>query len=120
MGFIANIQKKRAIKSYINKLGKDLAKRYGKSKKYTSAQVVKTVQDEGYIWRHICYAHALYTSAEQFMKWHEEQGESCDYEAMREEITENYFHGNAASFEAASCSEDVLDYAAGGDVGSHD
>ena len=88
-------RKKRAIKSYIHSLGKDLAKRYGKSKKYTPGQIVTTVHDCGYNWRHICYAHALYTSQKQFDKWHKEQGENCDYVSMREEISQSFYGGNS-------------------------
>ncbi|XOV77536.1 MAG: DUF6559 family protein [Aestuariibacter sp.] len=97
----ANLIKKRAIKSYIRRLGKDLARRYGKSKEYTSGQVIKTVQDEGYNWRHICYAHALYTSMKQFDKLHQEQGENCDYYEMRNEIAESFFGGVVSSMESA-------------------
>ncbi len=72
-----NYCKKRAIKSYINKLRQSLIKRYGSQKQYTSGQVERTVHDEGYNWRHIYYAHALYTSFKQFNKWHDDRGESC-------------------------------------------
>jgi len=95
MYFFAGIRKNRAIKSYVHRLGRDLATRYGKAKEYTPGQVVKTVQDCGYNWRHICYAHALYVSHKHFDKWHEEQGETCDYLAMREEIASNHFGGSA-------------------------
>jgi len=120
MFIIASFQKKRAIKSYIQRLGKDLAKRYGKSKAYTSGQIVRTVQDENYNWRHICYAHAMYTSFEHFQNWHKEQGESCDYNGMREEITNNYFSGDTASFEAVSQSESGIESSIGSDAGGTD
>ncbi|WP_144393249.1 DUF6559 family protein [Pleionea sediminis] len=113
MYFFAGIRKKRAIKSYINRLGKDLAKRYGRSKQYTPGQVVKTVQDCGYNWRHICYAHALYVSQKHFEKWHKEQGEPCDYTAMREDIAHNYFGGNVESMASS-------DFSGGFDTGFSD
>ena len=120
MFLLASFQKKRAIKNYVQFLGRDLARRYGKSKTYTSGQVVKTVQDEKYNWRHICYAHAMYTSFEKFQQWHEEQGETCDYNVMREEIINNYFCGDKASFESASLSESGFDGAVSGDVSGSD
>lgn len=95
MYLFAGIRKRRAIKSYIHHLGHDLAKRYGKAKKYTPDQVAKTIHDCGYNRHHICYAHALYTSHKQFDNWHEEQGEICDYLVIREEIAQSHFDGNA-------------------------
>lgn len=113
-----NFRKKRAIKSYINKLGHSLAKRYGRRKLYTSGQVERTVHDEGYNWRHICYAHALYTSFKQFHKWHDERGESCDYEGMRAEITNDYFGGNSSVIESGSFCSGAFDSSSGSDGGS--
>lgn len=107
---IAGIAKKRAIKSYINQLGKDLANRYGQSKEYTSGQVERTVNDCGYNWRHICYAHALHTSHKQFEKWHEERGEFCDYFAMREEIANDYFSGNAEALSSSDLSASEISF----------
>lgn len=40
-----NLGKRKAIKSYVVKMKKDLASRYGLKKEYTSAQVNKTGQD---------------------------------------------------------------------------
>lgn len=119
MNLFQQFQKRKAIKSYINKLPKDLAKRYGKSKQYTSAQVERTVREKGYNWRHICYAHAMHTSVEHFNAWHEERGESNDYSAMLDEISENYFSGNSASFESAFLSESNTD-GIGADGGGSD
>ena len=122
MNLFARIQKRRAIKSYINNLGRDLAKRYGKSKTYTPSQVVTTVHDRGYNWQHICYAHALYVTPKQFDRWHEEQGESCDYASMREEIAQSHFGGSvealsSSSFgSAADSAADIGDF--GGGFGS--
>lgn len=110
MYLFAGIRKKRAIKSYINSLGRDLAKRYGKAKEYTPGQVVKTVHDCGYNWRHICYAHALYVSHKHFDKWHEEQGENCDYLAMREEISQSHFSGSVEAMAST-------DFSGGSEVG---
>lgn len=106
--FLVNYQKKKAIKSYIKNLGKDLARRYGKSKTYTAGQVERTVHDEGYNWRHICYAHALFTSMKQFNKWHEERGESCDYNGMREEISDTFFGGDVSVVETGSFAEGAI------------
>jgi hypothetical protein len=116
MYLFASIRKKHAIKSYIQRLGKDLAQRYGKSKQYSPGQVVKTVQDCGYNWRHICYAHSLYVSHESFDQWHQEQGEDCNYEEMREEIAATHFSGNIDVMTSFT-SDDGID-ASHGDSGS--
>jgi hypothetical protein len=116
----SNYQKKKAIKSYIKKLGGDLSRRYGRSKLYTSGQVERTIHEEGYNWKHICYAHALYTSMKQFNEWHYERGESCDYDGMREEVSANYFGGNSSYIDSGSFHNDSSDSfsSAGGDGSS--
>ncbi|VUD69442.1 hypothetical protein TDB9533_04812 [Thalassocella blandensis] len=104
MYLFSTIRKKRAIKSYIHRLGNDLYRRYGKSEKFTPEQVVKTIHDEGYNWRHICYAHSLYVSHERFDKWHKDQGEACDYHEMREEIANSHFGGSLELLNSSSLS----------------
>ena len=113
----SSYRKNKAIKSYIKKLGRDLSRRYGRSKLYTSGQVERTIHEEGYNWRHICYAHALYTSFEQFNNWHEERGETCDYGAMREEVSTQFFGGNISVIESSSFGNDSSDsFSSSGDV----
>ena len=113
----SSYRKNKAIKSYIKKLGRDLSRRYGRSKLYTSGQVERTIHEEGYNWRHICYAHALYTSFEQFNNWHEERGETCDYGAMREEVSTRFFGGNISVIESSSVGNDSSDsFSSSGDV----
>lgn len=116
--FSSNYSKKKAIKSYIYQLGKDLAKRYGKSAKYSSGQVEKTIHEEGYNWKHICYAHALYTSMKQFNQWHYDKGESCDYDAMREEISVSFLGGDISALDANNFTSDTFDSAVGDGGGS--
>lgn len=118
MYLFASIRKKRAIKSYIRRMGKDLAHRYGKVDKYTPGQVVKTAHDCGYNWRHICYAHALYVSHERFDQWHQEQGENCDYEAMRDEISTTHFSGNSEAMSSFDSDSGFDAGHSGGDAGS--
>jgi len=102
MYLFSSIRKNRAVKSYIRRLGKDLAQRYGRADKYTPGQVVKTAHDCGYNMRHICYAHALYISNKHFDEWHLEQGENCDYDIMREEISTSYFSGNSDAMSSSN------------------
>lgn len=118
MALFASLRKRNAIKSYVRRLGKDLARRYGKSKTYTPEQVVRTVREAGYNWLHICYAHSLYVSHKAFDRWHEEQGEDCDYESMRAEISDSGFAGNAGSLDAGGLGDDIDSSHGGSDLGS--
>jgi hypothetical protein len=116
----SNYRKKKAIKGYINNLGSDLSRRYGNSKQYTSGQVEKTIHEEGYDWKHICYAHALFTSMKQFNQWHYDRGEDCDYGEMRLEVSNNFFAGDMSYIDSTSFSNDSSDSSSGGDGGGAD
>ena len=117
----SNYRKNKAIKSYIKNLGGDLARRYGKSKLYTSGQVERTIHEEGYNWKHICYAHALFTSMKQFNQWHYDRGETCDYGEMREEVSGTFFGGNSSYIDSGSLSSDSSgNFNSGGDGSSSD
>ncbi len=101
MKFISNYVKKKAIKNYLYRLKYDLAKRYGKSHKYTSGQVNKTAQELNYNLQYICYAHAMYTSEKHFDRWHKEQGEECNFISMRNEV-ENTYLNNATTLNSTT------------------
>jgi hypothetical protein len=104
--------RKCAIRSYAKKLGPKLRERYGREKKYTPAQVKRTIEEGGYSIDYLCYALAMYCDYPAFTDYHHTTGESCDYGAMRAEIADRFFHGDA-SFDAS----DVID---GGSGWSHD
>jgi len=119
MELIANFQRNRSIKSYIKKLPSLLAKDYGNSKTYTPKQVKRTIERSGLSVGDACYGIAMFSSREAFDQYHHEIGESCDYDAMRSEIAEQHFHGNAA-FEVSDIASVSSDYGGGFDAGGFD
>ena len=94
-GFFERWRKRKAIKSYIRKLGPLLVKRYGKQHTYTAAQVKRTVDENGFNADYVCYAYSTYLSPADFEAVHREMGQTCDYEAMRSEVAESHFHGHS-------------------------
>ncbi|MES9992797.1 MAG: DUF6559 family protein [Candidatus Thiodiazotropha sp.] len=119
MELIANIQRNRAIKSYIRKLPLLLAKDYGKSKTYTPLQVKSTIQRSGLSVSDACYGIAMFSNREAFEQYHKETGENCDYDAMRSEIAELHFQGNVC-FEVSDIASVSSDYGGGIDAGGLD
>ena len=95
MGLIRNIKRKMAIKSYVNKLPALLVKDYGKSKKYTPQQVKLTIERGGLSVADACFGIAMFSSKHDFNQYHEEIGESCDYDSMRCEIGLSHFNGHS-------------------------
>ena len=51
---LKTVRKWLALRSYAKGLGADLRKRYGKQKKYTSAQVKRTAEVGGYNLDYLC------------------------------------------------------------------
>lgn len=111
MELIKNFKKNRAIKSYIKKLPSLLAKDYGASKTYTPMQVRKTIERSGLSVDYSCYAIAMFSNRELFDEYHQETGENCDYDAMRTDIANQHFHGDA---EFSSSDISALSYDSGG------
>jgi hypothetical protein len=108
---LSRVRKWLAIRSYAKRLGADLRKRYGKRKNYTSGQVKRTAELGGYNLDYLCYALCMYCSLGEFSDYHRATGEACDYAAMRSEVADRFFGGNA-SFNAT----DVVESAAGWDT----
>lgn len=94
MSIIQSFKKRRAIKSYITKLPRLLARDYGASKSYTPKQVRSTIERSGLDGLYSCYGVALFSSRADFDKFHSENGESCNFDAMRAEIAHSHFGGN--------------------------
>ena len=104
------IKKWFAVRSYAKSLGPKLQERYGKQQHYTPAQVQRTAQEGGYNQDFLCYALCMYCTMPDFTAYHEQNGEVCDYNAMRSEVGGRFFNGNT-SFDAS----DVIDGGAGWD-----
>jgi hypothetical protein len=108
---LKSVQKWLALRSYAKGLGADLKRRYGKQKHYTAAQVRRTAELRRYNIAYLCYALCIYCTPGEFAEYHRATGEACDYAAMRSEVADRFFDGDAA-FNAA----DVIESAAGWDT----
>ena len=117
MKFFSIFRKNRAIKRYLRKLPALLKKDYGSSKEYTPMQVKRTAERYGLGVVYICYGIAMFSGRIPFDVYHQETGEECNFESMRMELGDNYFHGNS-NFDAGSSTYAVSDI--GNDGGGTD
>jgi hypothetical protein len=84
-------QRRRAIWLYARQLGTKLQAKYGKQATYTPLQVKTTLTEWGYRTDYDCYGLAMYCNDTDFVEYHRSIDESCNYEAMRIEISECLF-----------------------------
>jgi hypothetical protein len=115
--FIRRLKKNRAIKSYVKKLTGLLAKDYGRSARYRPLQIKRTIERAGLDPIYACYAIAMFSGREDFVKFHTDIGETCDYDAMRGEVAHNHFSGDVNFDIVSSYSEHGSDAS---HPGSHD
>ena len=94
MKFIRRLKKNRAIKSYAKKLPALLAKDYGRSAHYRPLQIKRTIERAGFDPIYACYAIAMFSGREDFLQFHNEVGETCDFDAMRAEVAHSHFAGD--------------------------
>ncbi|CDG52015.1 MULTISPECIES: DUF6559 family protein [Halomonadaceae] len=108
MGLLDNFKKKRAIKSYIEKLPNVLVNDYGRQEYYTQLQVRRSIERAGLNSQYQHYALAMYTNHPEFVVYQSELHENFSYEKLREEVDGVYFSGstefNCSSVIAASAS----------------
>ena len=73
-------------KQYAKDVGKILVKKYGKQKYYSTYRVRQASKETiwGIDWH--CWAMCLYTSPEEFNRYHESIGEACDYASMKAQM----------------------------------
>ncbi len=96
MEILETRRKKVAIRSYLKKLPKLLQSDYRKKPPYTPKQVRSTIERNGLDSAYVCFALAIYSPHDQFDQYHEEIGESCDYEELRQVIADWFFGGDTA------------------------
>lgn len=94
---IRRIQKRHAIRSYAQRLGLVLRQRYGASRYYTPEQVIATIEitDLSPTW--IGYALCMYCEQSNFNQYYASLGKTCDYEAMQDEVAEQFSKHQASS-----------------------
>ena len=117
MGLLDNFKKKRAIKSYIEKLPNVLVNDYGRQEYYTQLQVRRSIERAGLNSQHQHYALAMYTNHPEFVVYQSEIHENFSYEELREEVGGAYFSGSTEF----NCSSVITASASfGGDTSSMD
>ena len=116
---IASLRKRRAINTFVRKLGPALERRFGRKRHYSPKEVRRGGRDIGApVGGDFCYAYSIYCSREDFDEHHREAGEHCDYDSMRAEVANLQFGGDT-SFDAGT----AIDHAAShhdSTGGSHD
>lgn len=118
MIFFNNYRRKRAIREYMEKLPRLLAKDYGSSKIYTPKQVVRSIERYDLNVYFSCYALSMFSERAEFNSFHDENGETCDYDSMRSEVADYFFRGNS-NFTVADVLEIFLEHFGGGHGGHH-
>ena len=116
------LKKRIAIRSYRNKLGPCLQRRYGRRPNYTPLQLRNAALSSGVNLEYLCFAYAMYCTRENFDAHHAATGETCDghaciYDAMQAETgAGGPVSGSGHSFDSSDNSAD----SGGGDGGGGD
>ena len=120
MNLIRKVQKRMAIRSYLRRLPRLLAKDYGRSTTYTPRQVRSTIDRSGLSAIYSCYGVAIFSTREAFASFHAGIGETCDFDAMRAEVAHFHF-GDNVDFTAAEIADTFSEHGptAGHDVLHH-
>ncbi len=78
------IKRRLAIRSYRTRLGAKLRERYGGgSRRYTTAQVTRTVEECGFNTGYLSYALFMYCEREDFTEYQASRGENLGYDDMQ-------------------------------------
>ncbi|HQR07306.1 MAG TPA: hypothetical protein PLN21_10820 [Gemmatales bacterium] len=88
------VGKKKAVASYITRLGPELKKKYGKREHYTPEQIRETALHHALSIDYLCWAYVIYASMPDFERIHTTAGEVCDYSGMHNLVGETFFSGN--------------------------
>ena len=84
-------RKQQAIRTYSKRLGRLLRARYGFQDNYAPDLIKAAIKEWGLDIKHACYAIVMYCDYPNFVEYHRSIGESCDYDAMCDEINECLF-----------------------------
>jgi hypothetical protein len=105
--YFRSLAKRRAIRSYARRLPRLLAKDYGHSKSYTPQQVRRTIERYRLNSNYSCYGVAMFSDRDDFTAFHQQIGQSCDYDVMQGEIADLHFQGNSdfTTTDVSACSD---------------
>jgi uncharacterized membrane protein YgcG len=86
---------RKAIRLYLVRLGPALAHKYGKEERYTPEQVETVIEEADFPAEYMRYAVAIYCQSSDFVEDVIRGGEKTTYWGTRQEIGDEFFHGNA-------------------------
>ena len=94
ISLFAPLRKRRAINTFVRKLGPALQRLYGRKRHYSAKQVRRAARDVGISAEHeyVCYAYCIYCSRVAFDNYHQKIGEKCDYDELRAEVSAVHFN----------------------------
>ncbi len=90
MGWLARLRKNFAIRSYLQRLGPLLVRRYGVADSYSPGRVLATIARHHLSQRHAEYACAMFTTRERFAQWMEERHLADEQPVIIKEIAYPY------------------------------
>lgn len=85
-------------KGYVRKVGEILVHSHGKQNYYSPDQVKKASAQSRYEVDWHCWAMCVFCSGPDFASYHESVGETCDYGAMKTEMTSLLTDGQSDSW----------------------
>jgi len=100
------IRKRLAIRAYARRLGPKLRERYGRARRYTPAQVKRTVEVCGFNSDYLCLALCMYCDRAEFDAYHTALGETCDYDSMWHDIGGHAETTHDVGYEASASDAD--------------
>lgn len=91
---IQRVKKYLIIRSYMRKLSRELARRFGRRPFYSIEHVSQAVQRGKLSAEYIPYAHAAYCSDTDFAAYYRGRTSSANYFELRNTIARRYFWGD--------------------------
>jgi hypothetical protein len=85
-------------RNQVRLVGNDLVKQHGKKRYYTVQEVKNANRRQGINYDVACWSHAMFNSHEDFDKYHQSIGETCDYVSMKGEMVSSVSSGDESSW----------------------
>lgn len=83
-----------AIRSYVERLSRELVRRFDRRPFYSIEQVLQAAQRGGFSMTFIAHAHAVFCREEDFDAFYRPDGAGCNYQNLRRTIARRYFSGS--------------------------
>jgi hypothetical protein len=86
------LKRRRAIKTYVFRLSRELLDRFGQKTYYSMDNVNRVFQGGKYDKTYISYAYALFCSRTEFEDYFTQLKVNCTYDGLREFASKKYFN----------------------------